>query len=196
MRAAPMRPSPPLWQIAVGVGLLLLLGALAVAWQAGVLRPGCSTYLANRPEAGMLPPGATMIRQDGYGDGHGAIGLDGGDPGGLFLVALGPGRARWDFSMPLVDETTTDAVVEFYGSRLPAQGWTRAPDPMPNDWTWKLDDLTFSLNGPHALGNPGRAQSLVSWTRSWEVTETVGGERVEPHECNWDGKETSSGHLA
>lgn len=195
MHAASPRRILARWQIAIGVSLVLVLGVLAIAWQVGVFRPGCSTYLASRPEAGTLPPGGAMIRQDGYGDGHGAIALDGGVPGGFFVNAVGPGRARWDFTMPLVDETTTDAVVEFYGSRLPAQGWTRVADPMPNDWTWKLGDLAFSLNAPHALGNPGRSQDLVSWTRSWEVTETVGGTRVEPPECNWDNQETSSGHV-
>lgn len=143
----------------------------------------------------MLPPGATMIRIDGVGDGHGAVALSGGDPGAFLISspALGPAYARWDFTMPSVDQTTTDVVVEFYGSRLANQGWTPIPDSVPSDWTWKLSDLTFGLNAPNPSGD--RAQSLVSWTRSWEVTETVGGERAKPPECKWDGQETSSGHV-
>jgi len=194
-RSTPLRLSR--WKIAAGVSGLLLLGMVAVAWQVGAFRPGCTTYLASRPEAGMLPPGATMIREDlGPGDGHGAIALDGGDPGGLFNVALGPARARWDFTMPSVDNETTDAVVQFYGSRLTAQGWHRIGDQSPGDWTWRSGDTTFSLNAPHPNGDPGRAQSLVSWARSWEVTEIVGGDRSEPSECKWDGQETTSGHVA
>ncbi len=184
-------------RVAIGVGLLLVLGLLTVAWQAGLFRPGCSAYLQSRHEAGMLPPDATNLRIDGVGDGHGAIALSGGIPEAFLISspALGPAYARWDFTMLLVDQETTDAVVEFYRSRLAAQGWTSAPDSMPHDWTWQLGDLSFRLNAPQS-GGVGRAQSLVSWTRSWEVTETVGGERAQPPECNWDGQETSSGHVA
>jgi len=143
----------------------------------------------------MLPPGATVLRENLVGDGHGAVGLDGGNSGGIDSPPLGPADARWDFTMPLVDQETSDAVVEFYDSHLKAQAWTPAPDSLPNDWTWKLGDLNFRLNAPNSSGCC-RAQSLVSWTRSWEVTETIGGERAQPAECKWDGQETSVGHVA
>jgi len=197
-----MRPTSTLssragLKVGIGVSLLLVLGLITVAWQAGLFRPGCSAYLQSRHEAGMLPPDATILRIDGIGDGHGAIALSGGTPEAFLISspALGPAYARWDFTMPLVDQETTDAVVQFYGSRLAAQGWTSAPDSRPHDWTWQLGDLSFRLNAPQS-GGVGRAQSLVSWTRSWEVTETIGGERAQPPECNWDGQETSSGHVA
>ena len=184
-------------KVGIGVSLLLVLGVLTIAWQAGLFRPGCSAYLQHRHEAGMLPPHATILPIDGVGDGHGAIALSGGIPEAFFVSspALGPAYARWDFTMPLLDQETTDAVVASYRSRLAAQGWTSAPDSMPHDWTWQLGDLSFRLNAPQSEG-VGRAQSLVPPSRSWEVTETVGGERVQPPECNWDGQETSSGHVA
>jgi hypothetical protein len=189
-------PSRPRMTVAILVSLLLVLGLFAVVWQTGLLRPGCSAYLQSRPEVGMLPPSGTILREDLTTDGHGAVALSGGDPG-AFLVsspALGPAYARWDFTMPFVDQTTTDDVVEFYRSRLAAQGWTFAPDSMPHDWTWRQGDLSFRLNAPQSNGE--RAQSLVSWTISWEVIETIGGERTQPPECKWDGQETSSGHVA
>jgi hypothetical protein len=50
------------------------------------------------------------------------------------------------------------------------------------------------LNAPQS-GGVSRAQSLVSWTRSWEITESIAGPGgAQPPECNWDGKET--GHVA
>ncbi len=130
-------------RVAIGVGLLLVLGLLTVAWQAGLFRPGCSAYLQSRHEAGMLPPDATNLRIDGVGDGHGAIALSGGIPEAFLISspALGPAYARWDFTMPLVDQETTDAVVQFYGSRLAAQGWASASDSRPHDWTWNLATL-------------------------------------------------------
>jgi len=194
MPAASTPSSRVRWTVAIGVSLLLVLALVTVAWLAGLFRPGCSAYLESRPELEMLPPGATILREDLGGDGHGAVALDGGNPGSIDDAAFGPGRARWDFTMPSVDQQTTDAVVEFYRSRLAAQGWTSVPDSAPTDWTWKLGDLIFRLNAPQANGD--RAQSLVSWTRSWEVTETVGGERARPPECKWDGQETSVGHVA
>ena len=183
-------------KVAVLVSLVLILGLFTVAWQAGLLRPGCSAYLQSRPEVGMLPPNAEMVREDLTRDGHGAIALSGGDSGAFLISSpvLGPAYARWDFTMPFVDQTTTDDVVKFYGSHLAAQGWTIAPDSLPNDWTWRQGDLSFRLNAPQSNGD--RAQSLVSWTRSWEITETIGGERAQPPECNWDGQETSSGRVA
>jgi len=69
------------------------------------------------------------------------------------------------------------------------------PDSMPNDWTWQQGDVSFRLDAPQSKGE--RAQSLVSWTRSWEITETIAGPGgAQPPECNWDGKETSSGRVA
>jgi hypothetical protein len=44
----------------------------------------------------MLPPDATILREDGTGDVLGA-----------FLISsppLGPAYARWDFTMPFVDQ--------------------------------------------------------------------------------------------
>jgi hypothetical protein len=196
MHSTPASSQRARWKVAILVSLVLILGLFTAAWQAGLLRPGCTAYLQSRPEVGMLPPNAVMVREDLTGDGHGAIALSGGDPG-AFLVsspALGPAYARWDFTMPVVDQATTDDVVKFYGSRLGAQRWTTAPDSLPKDWTWRQGDLSFRLNAPQPNGD--RAQSLVSWTRSWEVTETIGGERAQPPECNWDGKETASGHVA
>lgn len=195
MHSGSTPPSRARLKVAMGVSAVLLLGLL-IAWQAKVFLPGCSTYLEGRPEVGTLPPGATIIRQDLTGDGHGAVALDGGIAGGFFVNALGPADARWDFTMPVVDQETTDAVVDFYASHLAAQGgWTPPGHLGPNDWTWRRGDLNFNLNAPNSSGCC-RASSLVSWTRSWEVTETVGGERTEPPECKWDGQETSFGHVA
>jgi len=196
----PSAPAPsPRARLTVGVGvsLLLVLGLLIFVWQAGLLRPGCSAYLQSRQEVGWLPPGASMLREDLTGDGHGAVALSGGDPSAFLISSppLGPAYARWDFTMPSVDQKTTGDVVEFYGSRLAAHGWTTAPDSMPNDWTWQQGDVSFRLDAPQSKGE--RAQSLVSWTRSWEITETIAGPGgAQPPECNWDGKETSSGHVA
>ncbi len=102
----------------------------------------------------MLPPDATILREDGTGDGHGAIALSGGVPGAFLISSppVGPAYARWDFTMPFVDQPTTDDVVGFYGSRIAAQGWTSAPDSMPHDWTWQLGDLKFRLNAPQSGG--------------------------------------------
>ena len=163
-------------RIGIGVSLLLVLGISIVVWQAGLLRPGCSSYLQSRKEVGVLPPGATILRIDLIGDGHGAVALSGGVPGAFLISSppVGPAYARWDFTMPFVDQTTTDVVVEFYGSRLAPLGWTTAPDSRPDDWTWQLGDLSFRLNAPQS-GGMGRAQSLVSWTRSWEITESIAG---------------------
>jgi len=67
--------------------------------------------------------------------------------------------------------------------------------PCPTIWTWQQGDVSFRLDAPQSKGE--RAQSLVSWTRSWEVTETIAGPGgAQPPECNWDGKETSSGRVA
>ncbi len=67
--------------------------------------------------------------------------------------------------------------------------------PCPTIWTWQQGDVSFRLDAPQSKGE--RAQSLVSWTRSWEITETIAGPGgAQPPECNWDGKETSSGRVA
>src|SRR2546430_2361555 len=181
-RAAPME----LWQLDIVHGFLLAYGTSAKAltgvddhsrycvsgqlMAAGLLRPGCSAYLQNRQEVGMLPPDATILGEDGTGDGHGAIALSGGVPGAFLISSppVGPAHARWDFTMPFVDQPTTDDVVEFNGSRLAARGWTSAPDSMPHDWTWRLGDLKFRLNTPQS-GGVSRGKSFVSWTRRWEI---------------------------
>src|SRR6266540_6839200 len=67
--------------------------------------------------------------------------------------------------------------------------------PCPTIWTWQQGDVSFRLDAPQSKGE--RAQSLVSWTRSWEITETIAGPGgAQPPKCNWDGKETSSGRVA
>src|SRR5258708_18403868 len=108
----------------------------------------------------MLAADAIILRWDGIGDGYGAIDLSGGIPEAFLISspALGPAYARWDFTMPLVDQETTDGVVQFYGSDLAAQGWTSAPDSRPHDWTCELSDLSFRLNAPQS-GRVGRAPS-------------------------------------
>jgi len=170
------------WKVAILVSLVLILGLFTAAWQAGLLRPGCTAYLQSRPEVGMLPPNAVMVREDLTGDGHGAIALSGGDPG-AFLVsspALGPAYSRWDFTMPVVDQATTDDVVKFYGSRLAAQGWTTAPDSLSNDWTWRQGDLSFRLNAPPVERRQGAEFGLLdaqlgSHRHNWRRTSTASG---------------------
>src|SRR5258708_19301552 len=104
-----MRPTSTPWsraglKVGIGVSLLVVLGLLTVAWQAGLFRPGCSAYLQSRREAGMLPPDATILRVDGIGDGHGAIALSGGIPEAFLISSpsLAPPTPPWVFLIPFI----------------------------------------------------------------------------------------------
>ena len=189
IRMTPIPPRARQWTpiIAVVIGLLALIGGGAVT-KIGPFHPGCTAYLESRPELALVPPQAQLVREDLIGDGREIVAVSGGNPGGIDSGPYGPAEARWDFTMPAIDDATRASVFQFFDSTLSARGWTRTSHSYPDDGSWVLGDLALEENSPGPDGS--RAQSLVSWTSSWEITESVGSSTVQPPECDWDGHET------